>query len=209
MSFTIQSGQFIGLVGPSAAGKPTIMSLVQRMYRPTSGIVEINGVDSGARGTEFRDDIAVVPQDCALFKGTTHFNVSLGARPKETVTDEEIEEACRIANIHDTIAALPDGYDTECGPNGPALVRKPKLLLLDESTSALDAESERALQEGLERASQNITVIAITHSLHTVRKADAIFVVEGGKVVDKGRHEELAERSESYRVKLFSRCCNK
>lgn len=214
MSFTIQSGQFIGLVGPSGAGKSTIMSLAQRMYRPTSGIVEINGIDIGARGTEFRDGIAVVPQDCALFNGTIRFNVALGARPNETVTDEEIKEACRIANIHDTIAALPEGYDTECGPNGSrlsggqrqrlaiarALVRKPKLLLLDESTSALDAESERALQEGLERASQNITVIAITHRLHTVRKADVIFVVEGGKVVDKGRHEELVERSESYRV---------
>lgn len=219
MSFTINAGQFCGLVGPSGAGKSTIMSLVQRMYRPTAGTVEIDGVDICAReGTEFRDDIAVVPQDCSLFEGTIKFNLSIGARPGTEPTDAEIEEACRLANIHDTIAALPDGYDTECGPNGSrlsggqrqrlaiarALVRKPKLLLLDESTSALDAESERALQEGLERAAKGITVIAITHRLHTVRKADVIFVVEGGQVVEKGRHDELVERSESYRVNALS-----
>ncbi|KAM0743763.1 hypothetical protein ACQRIT_002022 [Beauveria bassiana] len=219
MSFTINAGQFCGLVGPSGAGKSTILSLVQRMYRPTAGVVEVDGADICAReGTEFRDDIAVVPQDCALFEGTIKFNVGLGARPGVEATDAEIEEACRLANIHDTIAALPDGYNTECGPNGSrlsggqrqrlaiarALVRKPKLLLLDESTSALDAESERALQEGLERAAKGITVIAITHRLHTVRKADVIFVVEGGQVVEKGRHDELVERSESYRVNALS-----
>ncbi|KAH8125414.1 hypothetical protein LI328DRAFT_146646 [Trichoderma asperelloides] len=208
-SFTIPAGQFCGLVGPSGAGKSTIMSLVQRMYRPTSGTVEIDGVDICAReGVDFRHDIAVVPQDCALFDGTVKFNVGLGAVPGHEATDSEIEEACKLANIHDTIVALPNGYDTECGPNGSrlsggqrqrlaiarALVRKPRLLLLDESTSALDAESERALQEGLEQAARGITVIAITHRLHTVRKADVIFVVEGGNVVDKGRHEELVER---------------
>lgn len=215
MSFTIQAGQFCGLVGPSGAGKSTILSLVQRMYRPTGGAIEINGSNICARdGVEFRNDIAVVPQDCALFDGTIRFNVGLGATPNHEATDEEIEEACRLANIHDTIMSLPDGYNTECGPNGSrlsggqrqrlaiarALVRKPKLLLLDESTSALDAESEKALQEGLERAARGITVIAITHRLHTVRKADVIFVIEGGKVVEKGRHEELVEKSESYRI---------
>lgn len=215
MSFTIQSGQFCGLVGPSGAGKSTIMSLVQRMYTPASGIVEIDGVDvCGREGVDFRDDIAVVPQDCALFEGTVGFNVGLGARSNESATQVDIEEACRLANIHDTIMSLPDKYDTECGPNGSrlsggqrqrlaiarALVRKPRLLLLDESTSALDAESERALQEGLETAAKGITVIAITHRLHTVRKADVIFVVEGGQVVEMGRHEELVETSETYRV---------
>ncbi|KAL7921571.1 hypothetical protein ACQKWADRAFT_321380 [Trichoderma austrokoningii] len=181
-SFTIPAGQFCGLVGPSGAGKSTIMSLVQRMYRPTAGSVEIDGVDICAReGVDFRHDIAVVPQDCALFDGTVRFNVGLGAVPGHEATDAEIEEACKLANIHDTIVALPKGYDTECGPNGSrlsggqrqrlaiarALVRKPRLLLLDESTSALDAESERALQEGLEQAARGITVIAITHRLHT------------------------------------------
>lgn len=215
MSLTIQPGQFCGLVGPSGAGKSTIMALVQRMYRASSGSVEIDGKDiSRLDGTEFRDDMAVVPQDSALFDGSVKFNVGLGARPGQEATDEEIIEACKLANIHETIMGLPDGYDTECGPNGSqlsggqrqrvaiarALVRKPRLLLLDESTSALDAESEKALQDGLEKAARGITVIAIAHRLHTVRKADVIFVCEGGAVVAKGRHEELMEKSETYRL---------
>lgn len=218
MSFNVVAGQFIGLVGPSGAGKSTVMALMQRLYLPTSGAVEINGLNISTRqgdgNTAYRDDIAVVPQDSALFSGTVRFNVSLGARPGEEATDAEIEEACRTANIHDTIAALPEGYDTECGPNGMrlsggqrqrlaiarALVRKPGLLLLDESTSALDAESEKALQVGLERIARGITVVAITHRLHTVQKADLIYMIEDGKVLDKGSHRELMDRSESYRV---------
>ncbi|GKT51872.1 ABC transporter 1 [Colletotrichum spaethianum] len=215
MSFTIQPGQFCGLVGPSGAGKSTVMAIVQRMYTPSAGTIEIDGADiSKFSTTDFRDDIAVVPQDSALFDGSVRFNVGLGARTGQDATDAEIEEACRLANIHDVVAALPQGYDTECGPNGSqlsggqrqriaiarALVRKPRLLLLDESTSALDAESERALQDGLERAARGITVIAIAHRLHTVRKADVIFVVEAGGIAAKGRHEELMEKSESYRL---------
>ncbi|KAJ3527549.1 hypothetical protein NM208_g10646 [Fusarium decemcellulare] len=107
MSFSIQAGQFVGLVGPSGAGKSTIMSLVQRMYRPSSGTVEINGVNICAReGTEFRHDIAVVPQDCALFDGTIRFNVALGATPDHEPTDEEIHEACKLANMHCTRSRL-------------------------------------------------------------------------------------------------------
>ncbi|MBE3047646.1 ATP-binding cassette domain-containing protein, partial [Candidatus Bathyarchaeota archaeon] len=142
------------------------------------------------------------------------FNVGLGARPGHDASQEEIEAACRVANMHEAIIALPEGYDTECGPNGSrlsggqrqrlaiarALVRKPRLLLLDESTSALDAENERALQEGLEGAAKGVTVLAITHRIHTVRRADVILVVDGGKVVDTGSHDELMVRSESYRA---------
>ncbi|KAI1390393.1 P-loop containing nucleoside triphosphate hydrolase protein [Hypoxylon trugodes] len=214
LSFTIQPGQFVGLVGPSGAGKSTIMGLIQRMYT-SIGSVEIDGVDIGLCETaDFRDNISVVPQDNALFNGSIKFNVGLGARPGHEATDAEIEEACRTANIHDTIVSLPQGYDTECGPNGSrlsggqrqrlaiarALVRNPDLLLLDESTSALDAESERAVQVGLERIARRMTVIAITHRLHTVQRADVIFVVEGGRIIDKGSHGELMERSESYRI---------
>ncbi|KAI1095079.1 leptomycin B resistance protein pmd1 [Rostrohypoxylon terebratum] len=215
LSFVIQPGQFVGLVGPSGAGKSTIMGLIERQYSPQNGHIEVNGVDIALNdSTDFRDDIAVVPQDNALFNGSIKFNVGLGARPGHEATDTEIEEACRTANIHDTIVALPQGYDTECGPNGSrlsggqrqrlaiarALVRHPSLLLLDESTSALDAESERAVQVGLEKIARRITVIAITHRLHTVQKADVIFMVEGGKIVDKGNHGELMERNESYRI---------
>ncbi|CAG5139636.1 uncharacterized protein ALTATR162_LOCUS531 [Alternaria atra] len=217
LSLTIQPGQFCALVGPSGAGKSTVLALLERFYSPSAGSISINGFDiSRHHGTSFRDDIAYVPQENVLFQGSIKFNIGLGARPGHEPSDEEIQEACKLANIHETIVDLPQGYDTECGSNGNqlsggqrqrlsiarALVRKPKLLLLDESTSALDAESEKALELGLERAvkGHGVTVIAIAHRLRTIARADVIFLVEAGKVVDQGRHEELVQRSESYRV---------
>ncbi|THX66400.1 P-loop containing nucleoside triphosphate hydrolase protein [Aureobasidium pullulans] len=214
IAFSLPPNTFCGLVGPSGAGKSTIMSLVQRLYSPTSGSVCIDDQDIAKLPICFRDSIALVPQDPALFDGSISFNVALGAPPDHEPSQAEIEEACRLANIHDTIISLPDGYATECGPSASrlsggqrqrlaiarALIRKPRLLLLDESTSALDAASEAALQEGLERASRGTTVLAITHRLHSVQKADIIFVVEEGRIVDKGTHGELMERRESYRI---------
>ncbi|KAI1364173.1 P-loop containing nucleoside triphosphate hydrolase protein [Xylaria arbuscula] len=218
LDLDIPPGQFCALVGPSGAGKSTIISLLERMYSIESGAIEVGGVDiSSKREALFRDDIGLVPQDSVLFDGSIRFNVALGARPGVEPSDAEIEEACKLANIHDTIVALPDGYNTECGNNGGqlsggqrqrlsiarALVRKPRLLLLDESTSALDAESERLLQDGLEKATRGITVVAIAHRLHTIRRADAIFVIEDGRCVERGSHEELMARSESYRVNVL------
>ncbi|KPI42307.1 Leptomycin B resistance protein pmd1 [Cyphellophora attinorum] len=215
MSIDVKSGQFCALVGPSGAGKSTIIALLERMYHPSSGSVHIDGVDIATReGSSFRDQVALVPQDSVLFEGTVRFNVALGVRPGEEASDRDIEEACKLANIHDTIMNMPDGYNTDVGPGGSqlsggqkqrlaiarALIRKPRLLLLDESTSALDAESEQLLQAGLERAARNITVIAIAHRLHTIRKADVIFLIESGRCVDRGTHDELLLRSESYRV---------
>ncbi|KAF2729232.1 P-loop containing nucleoside triphosphate hydrolase protein [Polyplosphaeria fusca] len=217
LSLVVQSGQFCALVGPSGAGKSTVLALLERFYTPSAGFVSIDGFDISRHfDASFRDDIAYVPQDNVLFQGSIKFNIALGSRPKHNPTDAEIEEACRIANIHDAIVSLPQGYDTDCGAGGSqlsggqrqrlsiarALVRKPRLLLLDESTSALDAESENALEAGLETAvkGKGVTVIAIAHRLRTIMKADKIFVVDGGKVVDQGRHEELIERSDSYRV---------
>jgi ABC-type multidrug transport system fused ATPase/permease subunit len=217
LALSILPGQFCALVGPSGAGKSTVLALLERFYKPSSGSIFINGFDiSRHHDTSFRDDIAYVPQENVLFQGSIRFNLILGARPGHTPCDAELEEACRLANIHDTIVGLPQGYDTECGANGSqlsggqrqrlsiarALVRKPKLLLLDESTSALDAESEKALEEGLDRTvrGHGLTVIAIAHRLRTIARADVIFLVEGGKVVDQGRHEELLQRSESYNI---------
>ncbi|KZL83081.1 abc transporter [Colletotrichum incanum] len=214
VSFTLQPGQFCGLVGPSGAGKSTIMNLVQRLYFPSQGQVLIDGHDIANLPTSFRDTVAIVPQDPTLFDGSVRFNVGLGSAPDTEATQAEIEEACKLANIHDVIMALPDRYETECGPSASrlsggqrqrlaiarALVRKPRLLLLDESTSALDAASEAALQEGLERASRGTTVLAITHRLHTVHKANVILLVEGGQIADSGTHQELMERRESYRI---------
>ncbi|KAF2021068.1 leptomycin B resistance protein pmd1 [Aaosphaeria arxii CBS 175.79] len=217
LSLSIRPGQFCALAGPSGAGKSTVLALLERFYEPTSGVVSINGFDiSRHNSAAFRDDIAYVPQENVMFQGTVRFNLTLGARPGHTPTDAELEEACKLANIHDVIIGLPKGYDTDVGANGSqlsggqrqrlsiarALIRKPNLLLLDESTSALDAESENALEMGLERAvkGQGITVIAIAHRLRTIAKADVIFLIEGGRVVDQGRHSELVERCESYRV---------
>lgn len=218
MSFTLPQNQFCGLVGPSGAGKSTIMNMVQRLYHPTSGTITMDGVNIAncADPNEFRKSIAIVPQSSVLFDGSIRFNVGLGAAPGHEASQEEIEEACRAAAIHeDIVNSFPDGYDTECGASSSsrlsggqrqriaiarALVRKPRLLLLDESTSALDAKSEALLQEGLEKAAMGTTVLAITHRLRTVQKADVIFVVEGGKIVDKGTHNELMTRRESYRL---------
>jgi ABC-type multidrug transport system fused ATPase/permease subunit len=212
LNIDIQPGKFCALVGPSGAGKSTIISLVERLYTPQSGSVVIDGVDvTKHRDVAFRDAIALVPQESVLFEGSIEFNIGLGARPGQELSIEEIVEACKLANIHDTIEGLPDGYKTLCGPNGNqfsggqkqrlsiarALVRKPKLLILDESTSALDAESEKLLQDGLDKAARGITVIAIAHRLHTIRKANVIFLIEAGKCVDHGTHQELLESSES------------
>ncbi|KAF4945364.1 hypothetical protein FGADI_12003 [Fusarium gaditjirri] len=219
VSFALSPNQFCGLVGPSGAGKSTIMNLVQRLYEPTSGSVLIDDNDISKLPASFRDTIALVPQDPALFDGSVRFNVGLGAPPGHEVTDDEIEEACRLANIHDVIAALPDGYDTECGPSASrlsggqrqrlaiarALVRRPRLLLLDESTSALDAASEAALQEGLERASRGTTVLAITHRLHTVQKADIIFIVENGQIIDNSQRLLCKVRIEEMRLVVWGR----
>jgi ABC-type multidrug transport system fused ATPase/permease subunit len=218
LDLNIQSGQFAALVGPSGAGKSTIISLVERLYNPESGMVEIGGRNIAYGNNSFRHEIAYVPQQSVMFDGTIRFNLILGARPGQSMSHEELEEACKLANIHDTIMQLPDGYDSQCGPNGDrlsggqkqrlaiarALVRKPKLLLLDESTSALDAESERLLQDGLEKATKNMTVIAIAHRLYTIRRADVIFLIENGRCIDQGTHMQLMERNESYRVNALN-----
>jgi ABC-type multidrug transport system fused ATPase/permease subunit len=218
LSVDIKPGQFCALVGPSGAGKSTIISLAERLYLPESGSILIDGLDvTKTRDPSFRDNISLVPQESVLFEGTVEFNIGLGAKPGKEATHEEIVEACKLANIHETIESLPEGYNTMCGPNGNqfsggqkqrlsiarALVRKPKLLILDESTSALDAESEKLLQDGLSKAAKGITVIAIAHRLHTIRKADVIFLIDAGRCTDSGSHEELLERSESYRTNVM------
>lgn len=215
LDISIGAGKFCALVGQSGAGKSTIISLLERFYSPSQGAIEIDGRNiAKLTGVAFRDDIALVPQQSVLFDGSVRFNISLGARPGEEPSQEAIETACRLANIHDTIAALPQSYDTACGASGNqfsggqlqrlsiarALLRKPRLLLLDEPTSALDAESERLLQGALAKTALGITVLAIAHRLHTIRNADCIFVVEGGRCVDRGRHEDLVARCEAYRT---------
>lgn len=217
LSFVIQPNTFTAFVGPSGAGKSTIISLLERFYKPTSGAINLNNHNlSQIPGIAFRDDIALVPQSSALFEGTVHFNICIGARTSSpNPSQEEVITACKAANIHDTIMALKDGYQTMCGPNGDqfsggqmqrlaiarALIRKPRLLLLDESTSALDAESEALMQQSLDACcrSGNMTVVAVAHRLRTIKNADRIFLIEEGRCVDQGTHEELLGRSSSYR----------
>ncbi|KAL8769670.1 MAG: hypothetical protein Q9209_004467 [Squamulea sp. 1 TL-2023] len=205
----ILPGQFCALVGPSGAGKSTILSLLEMFYTPKYGRIEFD------KSPNFdRDRVGLVPQDSHLFDDTVRFNVGIGARSCHEATDEEIEMACKLANIHETIEALPEGYNTRCGPNGDrfsggqkqrlsiarALVRQPSLLLLDEPTSALDAESEVHFQDTLARISSRMTIVAIAHRLHTIMKASVIFLIDDGRCVDRGTHEELLQRSASYRT---------
>jgi ABC-type multidrug transport system fused ATPase/permease subunit len=218
LSLTIQPGQFYALVGPSGSGKSTTFAMLERFYRPESGAVIIDGVNVTRQlGTGFRDDIALVPQENVLFEGTVAFNIGLGARPGHEPSQEEIEEACRMANIHEVIMALPEGYQTQCSHDGKqfsggqrqrlsiarALVRRPRMLLLDESTSALDVESEKKIQDALATLSGRTTIVAIAHRLNTIHRADCIFLIEEGRCAERGTHEELIERSETYRTSVI------
>ncbi|RDA94771.1 hypothetical protein CP533_6746 [Ophiocordyceps camponoti-saundersi (nom. inval.)] len=230
ISLDVPAGAFVALVGASGAGKSTILTLLQRIYRPDAGIIKLDGCDisrhdKSGLNDDFDDDdddelpiwddVALVPQDAILFSGSVGFNISLGGRGTETVSTAEMKEAARLANIDETISRLPQGYDTACGPTGSqllsggqkqrlciarALVRRPRLLLLDEPSSAMDAESEALWEKSLEGMVQaGVTVICIAHRLRTIMKADKIFVMEGGRIVDSGSHGELARRCEQYR----------
>ena len=218
LNLDIQPGQFCALVGPSGSGKSTTFSMLERFYRPSAGSVVVDGRDVTKQlGTDFRDDIALVPQENVLFEGNVAFNIALGARPGHEPTQSEIEDACRMANIHDVITALPDGYATVCSHDGKqfsggqrqrlsiarALVRRPRLLLLDESTSALDVESEKRIQEALGTLAGRTTVVAIAHRLNTIHRADCIFLIEDGRCAEQGTHGELIQRSEMYRTSVI------
>jgi ABC-type multidrug transport system fused ATPase/permease subunit len=218
LSLKIQPGQFCALVGPSGSGKSTTFAMLERFYRPESGAVIIDGVNITRQlGTVFRDEIALVPQENVMFEGTVAFNIGLGARPGHLPTQAEIEEACRMANVHEMIMALPEGYQTQCSHDGKhfsggqrqrlsiarALVRRPRMLLLDESTSALDVESEKKIQDALATLAGRTTIVAIAHRLNTIHRADCIYLIEDGRCVEQGTHDELVQASESYRTNVI------
>ncbi|KAK4873211.1 hypothetical protein RN001_015240 [Aquatica leii] len=201
----VLQGKMVALVGPSGCGKSTIMQLLLRFYDPTSGTISVDDVAiQDMHLSALRSQLGVVSQEPVLFSLTIADNISYGDNTR-AVSNSEIVEAARKANIHNFIASLPLGYDTILGEKGTqlsggqkqriaiarALIRNPKILLLDEATSALDAESEKIVQEALDNASKSRTCITIAHRLNTIQKADIICFIKQGRIVEMGSHSEL------------------
>jgi len=197
--------QTVALVGPSGCGKSTSIGLLERWYDPSGGAVKVDGKDvRSVQLKSLRRDMALVGQEPVLFDMTIRENLLYGS-DREDVTQEELEEAAKMANIHTFVSELPQGYHTRVGDKGSqlsggqkqriaiarALVRKPKILLLDEATSALDSESEKLVQQALDNAAQGRTTITIAHRLSTIQGADLICVCKDGKVVEQGKHFDL------------------
>jgi len=211
LNLDIQAGQTIALVGPSGAGKSTVFELLQRFYDPASGSIKLAGVDiREVDPSELRAHIGVVSQQPTLFSGNVWHNIRYG-RPD--ASDAQVHAAAQAAFAHDFIMQLPKGYDSDLGEQGVrlsggqrqriaiarAILKNPEVLLLDEATSALDAESEQKVQRALESLMQNRTTIIIAHRLATIRNADVIAVLEQGKLIAQGTHDELLLSSPLYR----------
>jgi ATP-binding cassette subfamily B protein len=210
ISFTVEPGQRVALVGPSGSGKSTIARLLFRFYDVTGGAIRIDGQDlRDVTQTSIHGQIGVVPQDTVLFNDTIYYNIAYG-RPD--ASRAEVEAAAKAAKIHDFILSLPDGYDTTVGERGlklsggekqrvgiaRTLLKNPPILILDEATSALDTQTERDIQESLLRMGEGRSVITIAHRLSTIADADQIIVLEAGQIIERGTHEALLSRGGRY-----------
>lgn len=216
ISFKAEKGETVALVGPSGSGKSTIASMVLRFYDPQSGDINVDGKNVNDYGlTELRDNMAIVPQDVLLFGGTIKENIAYG-KPNATIA--EIAEAARKANALDFIDSFPDKFETIVGERGiqlsggqrqriaiaRAVLKNPSILILDEATSSLDSESERVVQQALDKLMVGRTSIVIAHRLSTIRKADKIVVIENGHIKEIGTHDELM-KTESGLYRSLSR----
>ena len=203
ISFDTKPGEVIAFVGPTGSGKTTLVNLLHRFYDPSSGSIAIDGYDlRGVRLDTLYRQIALVPQETILFGGTIFDNIRYG---REDATEDEVRDAARAANAHDFISALPDSYATIVGEKGVnlsggqrqrlaiarAVLKNPRILILDEATSALDTESERLVQEAVERLMVGKTTFVVAHRLSTVQRANRILVFNKGRIVEQGDHASL------------------
>ncbi|MCK5443424.1 MAG: ATP-binding cassette domain-containing protein, partial [Maribacter sp.] len=210
-SLNVPKGNTVALVGQSGSGKSTIANLVTRFYDVNEGTISIDGTNiKDITKKSLRDLMGLVTQDSILFNTTVRSNISMG---KEDASNEEIIEAAKIANAHEFIMELPNGYDTNIGDSGNklsggqkqrlsiarAVLKNPPIMILDEATSALDTESERLVQDALEKMMRNRTSIVIAHRLSTIQNANAIVVLQKGEIVEQGTHAELLAKNGVYR----------
>ncbi len=211
LDLKVRPGEIVAFVGPSGGGKSTIVSLIPRFYTPYKGEIRVDGKNiNDINIKSLRKHMAIVPQDTILFTGTIKENISYG---NPEATDEEIIEAAKMANAHNFISDFRKGYETQVGERGAmlsggqkqriaiarALLRNAKILILDEATSALDSESEALVQDALENLMEEKTTFVIAHRLSTIRKADKICVIDDGRIVQLGTHDQLMEKGGEYR----------
>lgn len=220
VNFTVKSGQTVALVGETGGGKSTILKLLYRYYDVSSGAIRIDGQDIREITLDsLRDSFGMVPQDPSLFNFSIMDNIKYA---RLDATDEEVKEACKAAAIHDKIESFPDGYNAKVGERGVklsggelqriaiarAMIRRPKIVLLDEATSMIDAETEAVIQQAFKRLTADRTTFIVAHRLSTIQHADLILVIQDGEIVERGTHEELFRRKGKY-VTLWSKQLSK